>query len=124
MKAKFTILVLMLTSSLLPNIKTQDFNLFNPSNELYLFSAYDEGANAFRYNPAVLGLGHRLNVTINAFLQNHRGTVYLNETDFLFNAGVLGLGYRGFVENNPYRDRSINQFSLGLGFGNKSISAG
>lgn len=124
MKAKFTILVLMFTFCCLPNTISQDFNLFNPSNELYLFSAYDEGANAFRYNPAVLGLGHRLNVTINAFLQNHRGTVYLNETDFLFNAGVLGLGYRGFVENNPYRDRSINQFSLGLGFGNKSISAG
>ena len=49
----------------------QDFNLYNPSNEIYLFSAYDEGANAFRYNPAVLGLGHRLNAAVNIFLKNH-----------------------------------------------------
>jgi hypothetical protein len=67
MKAKLTILVFVVTLFSAITIKAQDFNLFNPSNELYLFSAYDEGSNAFRYNPAVLGLGHRLNLTINAF---------------------------------------------------------
>lgn len=123
MKAKLQLLVFTLIFSA-SVINAQDFNLFNPGNELYLFSAYDEGSNAFRYNPAVLGLGHRLNITLNAFLENTRGKVYLNEGDFLLNAGSLGLAYRRFTDNNPVNMFSINQVSLGLGFGNKSFTAG
>jgi protease IV len=123
MKAKLQLLVFTLLLSV-SALNAQDFNLFNPGNELYLFSAYDEGANAFRYNPAVLGLGHRLNITFNAFLENTRGKVYLNEGDFLLNAGSLGLAYRRFTDNNPVNLFSINQFSIGLGFGNKSFTAG
>jgi protease-4 len=124
MKAKFTFLVLIILFSFLQKINSQDFNLYNPSNELYLFSAYDEGANAFRYNPAVLGLGHRLNVTINVFLENYNRKVYLNEGDILLNTGSFGIAYRSFWEQNHERNRNLNQFSLGLGFGNKTISAG
>lgn len=124
MKAKFLALVFFLIIFYPAISVSQDFNLFNPSNEMYLFSAHDEGANAFRYNPAVLGLGHRLNITLNAFLENYRGKIYLNEGDFLFSAGSLGLAFRRFVPENHFRAEAVNQFSLGLGFGNKSISAG
>ncbi len=123
---------------------TQDFNLFNPSNEMYLFSAYDEGSNAFRYNPAVLGLGHRLNFSLNALL--HAASFQgLNELDVSINAGFLGLGYRRYADNTDYTinydrtplgeqiiytgfrkhyDYSINTYSLGFGAGSKSVSAG
>src|SRR4030095_10335034 len=123
MKTKLTALVFFLFIFSY-NIKSQDFSLYNPSNELYLFSAYDEGANAFRYNPAVLGLGHRLNVTLNGFFQNYGGKVYINEGDFLLNSGSFGFAYRRFTENDNTVNRSLNQFSLGLGFGNKTTSAG
>jgi protease IV len=105
---------------------SQDFNLFNPGNELYLFSAYDEGANAFRYNPAVLGLGHRLNVTLNAFIQNYDNKISLNEIDFLASSGILGLAFRTtLLPNYPYLyNNTSNNYSLGLGFGNKSFSIG
>ncbi len=124
MKAKLTILVFCFIILLPLKNYSQDFNLFNPGNELYLFSAYDEGANAFRYNPAVLGLGHRLNVTINAFLHNARGKVFLSEGEFLFNSGSFGFGYRRATDNSYTTSRSINQYSFGLGFGNKTLSTG
>src|SRR5690349_8034420 len=97
MKAKLTILVFSLIILSPFKIYSQDFNLFNPGNELYLFSAYDEGSNAFRYNPAVLGLGHRLNITLNAFFKN-TGSINLNDFDVLINAGSFGLGYRRYYE--------------------------
>lgn len=103
------------------NIYSQDFNLFNPSNEMYLFSAYDEGANGFRYNPAVLGLRHRLNVTFNTFLENYRGKVYANEADFCLNSGILGLAYR---YSHVFNKSDLNSFYIGLGIGNKTISGG
>ncbi len=123
---------------------TQDFNLFNPTNEMYLFSAYDEGSNAFRYNPAVLGLGHRLNFTISGLM--HRAKFNgLNELDISINAGFLGLAYRkytGYTDfirnydvNNNYelveytgtaftQNYNVSTFSLGFGAGNKTITAG
>lgn len=126
MKAKLTILVFSLL--ILYPIKnySQDFNLFNPGNELYLFSAYDEGANAFRYNPAVLGLGHRLNITINAFVQNYMQKTSLNEVDLLVNSGSIGLGVRSTVISEPpYQyNRISNTYSLGFGVGNKTFSIG
>lgn len=143
MKAKLTILVFCLSLISSINTYTQDFNLFNPSNELYLFSAYDEGANAFRYNPAVLGLGHRLNLTINVLmhLPNYQG---LNDLDISINAGSFGLAYRKYTDNigtisnstytengiirytgtGRFNDYSINTFSLGFGIGSKSLDAG
>jgi hypothetical protein len=124
MKAKFSALVFLLLL-LHPAITlSQDFNLFNPSNELYLFSAHDEGANAFRYNPAVLGLGHRLNITLNLFLENFRGKVYLDETELMLNSGSFGISYRQFNDRASLELNTVQQFSLGLGFGNKSFSAG
>jgi protease IV len=125
MKAKICIFVFCLLSlSASHKIYTQDFNLFNPSNELYLFSAYDEGANAFRYNPAVLGLGHRLNVSFNVFLLNTNGKINLNETDFMINAGSFGLASRFFADRYGNGNATITQLSAGFGVGNKSISAG
>ncbi len=124
MKTKLTFLVFLISLFSSNTIYSQDFNLFNPSNELYLFSAYDEGANAFRYNPAVLGLGHRLNLTINAFLENYKGTVYLDETDLMINSGSIGIAARSFLDRFNKDHSSIYQFSMGFGFGNKSISAG
>lgn len=111
---------------------SQDFNLFNPSNEIYLFSAYDEGANAFRYNPAVLGLGHRLNLTLNLFLKNYENSTNLDEFDFLVNSGALGLAYRkAQVKGSGTENLTVPQwaqysdnFSMGFGFGNKSLTAG
>ena len=124
MKAKFSALVFFLLL-LHPAIsRSQDFNLFNPSNELYLFSAHDEGANAFRYNPAVLGLGHRLNMTLNLFLENFRGKVYLDETELMLNSGSFGISYRQFNDRASLELNTVQQLSLGLGFGNKSFSAG
>lgn len=123
---------------------SQDFNLFNPTSELYLFSAYDEGSNAFRYNPAVLGLAHRLNFTLN-FLNHRAGFNGLNELDVSLNAGFLGLAFRRYTDNKDFFrnydidqygniveytgygkiDRyTINSYSLGFGFGSKSVSAG
>ncbi len=111
---------------------------------MYLFSAYDEGSNAFRNNPAVLGLGHRLNFTINALMHtsaNYRG---LNELDISINSGILGLAYRKYTSNITLSSvtnitdtgisvltgiakkdsYSINNYSLGFGIGSKSITAG
>jgi protease-4 len=112
------------------NLYSQDFNLFNPSNEIYLFSAYDEGANAFRYNPAVLGLGHRLNAAVNIFLKNHLNSTDLDEFDFMANAGSFGLSYRFArlfkymsIQYPPY-EQYLHTFSIGLGFGSKTFSAG
>jgi protease-4 len=124
MKAKLTILVFVVTLFSAITIKAQDFNLFNPSNELYLFSAYDEGSNAFRYNPAVLGLGHRLNLTINAFLGNMNGRVYFDETDFTINSGSFALGIRRFGNRNRYGSSTVMHYSGGFGVGNKSFTAG
>ena len=124
MKTKLTFLVLCLSLYSSIQIYSQDFNLFNPSNELYLFSAYDEGANAFRYNPAVLGLGHRLNITFNAFLANYNKKVYFDEAELLINSGSFGLGFREYNDRHDGFNGGIEQFSLGFGFGNKSISAG
>ncbi|HEY3249565.1 MAG TPA: signal peptide peptidase SppA [Ignavibacteria bacterium] len=103
------------------NIYSQDFNLFNPSNEMYLFSAYDEGANGFRYNPAVLGLRHRLNITISTFLENYRGGVYTNEGDISLNTGMLGVAYR---YSHPNFNLDLNSFFIGLGIGNKTLCGG
>jgi len=144
MKAKLTILVFICTIFSAITIKAQDFNLFNPSNELYLFSAYDEGSNAFRYNPAVLGLGHRLNMNVSGLM--HLGSFQgLNELDLSINAGFLGLGYRRYtddqfvstaVEFNSQTtpitytgivnlgNYNISTYSLGFGAGNRAISAG
>ncbi len=108
----------------------QDFNLYNPSNEIFLFSAYDEGANAFRYNPAVLGLGHRLNAALNIFLKNHPESVELDELDFMANAGSFGFSYRfaklySFKSSlYPNYDQYLHTMSFGIGFGNKTFSGG
>ncbi len=125
-------------------INSQDFNLFNPTNEMYLFSAYDEGSNAFRYNPAVLGLGHRLNFSISALMHIAKFNG-LNELDVSINAGFLGLAYRKytgyteFIRNYEINNNSelieytgtgftqnynVSTFSLGFGAGNKTITAG
>ncbi len=123
-------------------IYSQDFNLYNPSNELYLFSAYDEGANAFRYNPAVLGLRHRLNVTVNAFMLN-TGQANMDDFDVNINSGHFGLAYRNYSNlfmksyylvyaDSHYTSLPAfiksnfteNKFSVGFGIGNKSISGG
>jgi protease-4 len=111
------------------NLYAQDFNLYNPSNEMYLFSAYDEGANAFRYNPAVLGLGHRLNASVNLFLKNIGRRTFVDEFDFLINSGAFGLSYRLAKINrvlsiNPSYDHYLQTASIGLGLGNKTFSGG
>jgi protease-4 len=111
------------------NIRSQDFNLFNPSNEIYLFSAYDEGANAFRYNPAVLGLGHKMNAAVNIFLNNISDHLDANEYDFLLNTGNFGVSFRkAYFQNLAIilsgTTPALNTFSIGFGFGNKSFSGG
>ena len=100
------IFILLISSKLF----SQDFNLFNPSNELYLFSAYDEGANAFRYNPAVLGLGHRLNAAIDAFSKSN-GVVNLNDLNISLNAGSFGIAYRKYFENQAYKQSSLYPYN-------------
>lgn len=119
-----TLLVFLISLFSSNTIYSQDFNLFNPSNEMYLFSAYDEGANAFRYNPAVLGLGHRLNLTINAFLRNENETIDIAETDIIINSGSFGIAARSFIDRFTSQFSSMQQYSAGFGLGNKSISAG
>jgi protease-4 len=116
--------------------KAQDFNLYTPSNEMYLFSAYDEGANAFRYNPAVLGLRHKLNFTLNAFIENRKGKIKVSEGDFLLNLGNFGFGYRNssvrLLANALYptiaEPRSfanvLHTFNFAFGAGSKTITAG
>ena len=64
-------LIFIFTILFTSKIYSQEFNFYNPSNEMYLFSAYDEGANAFRLNPAVLGLKHKLNGNVSMFFQNN-----------------------------------------------------
>ncbi|RPI16075.1 MAG: signal peptide peptidase SppA [Ignavibacteriae bacterium] len=133
MKKSLIYIIIFLTLILSQKLQSQDFNLFNPSNEMYLFSAYDEGANAFRYNPAILGLGHKMNGAVNLFLNKIDKKLALNEYDILLNSGVLGLSYR-FAEYERFKNLTGNQieeynktlstFSLGLGFGNKTFSTG
>ncbi len=144
MRSLLTILVFCL--SLLASIRSysQDFNIYNPTNEMYLFSAHDEGSNAFRYNPAVLGLGHRLNFSISALMHIAQFNG-LNEFDVSINAGFLGLAYRKYTGYNDFirnydvingstlveftgtgftQNYNVSTFSLGLGAGNKTITAG
>ncbi len=124
--------ILILIVLLISKSRSQDFNFYNPSNEIYLFSAYDEGANAFRLNPAVLGLKHKLNATLNLFIRNNNptGKLQLGEFDLLLNSGIIGASYRNGIINeytglNSQTVRNnINTFSLGAGFGNKTVSAG
>ena len=130
MKKNPLFLVLIILSIWSISIYSQDYSLFDPSNDLYLFTANNEGAIAFRHNPAILGLKHKINAAISFFLHNYNSKVVLHETDVSINAGFLGLGYRGAVTNGnnifysiPNVD-NINEYSLGLGFGNKIISAG
>ncbi len=107
------------------NLFAQDFNLFNPSSEMYLFSAYDEGANAFRYNPAVLGLGHRLNAAVNYFQLTPISRYKELEFDFALNSGNFGIAYRNYVTNRVvYGLYHLNFFSVGFGIGSKKISLG
>lgn len=106
----------------LNEVQAQDFNLYNPSNELYLYSASSEGANGFRYNPAVLGLKHRLNITFNMFINNYKNKTYLDEADLLINSGIIGIGSRIF--NDRANNQTITQFSGGLGFGSRSFCGG
>jgi len=114
---------------IISDINSQNFNLLNPSNELYLFSAYDEGANAFRYNPAALGLKHRFNATVNALFTNNK-RIELNEGDLAINFGALGLAYRITLKVNeatfsrPLNNEVTDNLSMGFGIGNKKISAG
>jgi len=126
MKKNPLFFVLIFLSILSTNIFSQGFTLFNPSNETYLFSAYNEGANAFRYNPAVLGLSHKFNASVNFFLQNYYNDISLFETDISLNAGNFGIGFRG-ADINFGGDPSIpgmNEYSIGFGFGTKTLSAG
>jgi protease IV len=120
------VLILLTASSI--SIFSQDYSLFEPANDIYIFAATGEGANAFRHNPAVLGLKHKLNAAISFYLHNYNSKVVLHETDININAGFFGLGFRGA---DPYSNAevpgsitNVNEFSLGLGFGNKTISAG
>ncbi|MGA2667307.1 MAG: signal peptide peptidase SppA [Ignavibacteria bacterium] len=114
------------------NIFPQDIDLFNPSNEMYQFSANDEGANAFRLNPAVLGLKHKLNLNLNFFINNYLGSSQLDEYDILINAGNFGLSYRNAITGrSAANDLSVKPFSnelstisLGFGIGNKSLDVG
>jgi len=143
MKNHFRFFLILTALIVTVNSHSQDFNLFNPSNELYLFSAYDEGSNAFRYNPAVLGLGHRLNFTLNAFMRN-TGKVNLSDLDILISSGALGLAYRKYSDDvsivrqqiitpdssyyitgyDHLNDYSVSVFSLGFGIGTKQFSTG
>jgi protease IV len=122
------VLILLTSSSI--NIFSQDFSLFEPINDIYTFAATSEGANAFRHNPAILGLKHKMNAALSFYLHNYNSKVVLHETDVNFSAGILGLGFRGadtYDDNTTVSASSttnINEYSLGLGFGSKSISAG
>jgi len=98
---------------------------------MYLFTAYDEGANAFRYNPAVLGLGHRLNAAVNMFIKNHiDNKADIDEFDLLINAGSFGFSYRiaslnkNYSMLTPAHNNYMQTYSLGFGLGNKTFSAG
>src|SRR4030095_372661 len=128
---KISFILFFTTTIITQNICSQDFNLYVPSSEMFLFTAYDEGALGFRNNPAVLGLKHRFNVSLSGFLENYRGKVYLNEGDISINTGILGLAYRyshpgtgrGTI-SQPNYSYDQNSFYIALGFGNKTISGG
>jgi protease-4 len=130
MKKNPSLFFIILFSLLLLNSQSlfsQDFNLYNPSNEMFLFSAYDEGANAFRYNPAALGLKHKFNGTLNLFVNSYNGHTDINEGDIALNPGILGISYRRASLNSSSSsdyNEYLNVFSLGLGFGNKTFDGG
>jgi len=114
---KFIFLLLLITIN---HTSAQRLNLWEPSNEIYLFSAFHEGSEAFRYNPAVLGISHKLNFNVNLLLENYNSRIYINETDIGINLGRTALAYR----NASLGYYSLDQFNLGFGFGNKTLSAG
>ena len=123
-------LILIFLFILICEAVSQDFNLFNPPNEIYLFSAYDEGAEGFKYNPAVLGLKHKPNGKIIGFFQNTGSNIRFSNFDFYLNSGIFGFGY-SFAQPQYQKSYttveqtySQNTFSVGLGFGSKTISGG
>ena len=126
----FFIILFSLLLSNSQSLFSQNFNLYNPSNEMFLFSAYDEGANAFRYNPAVLGLKHKFNGTLNLFVNSYNGHTDINEGDIALNPGIFGISYRRATLNpsggyrSPDYNEYLNTFSLGLGLGNKTFDGG
>src|SRR5438876_8111482 len=99
-------------------LHSQVLNPYKPANEFYLFSAYDEGANAFRYNPAVLGLRHRFNFSLGLFLEKNNRKVRFGEGDLMLNSGNFGAAYR--IAEDYGSNAILHRMSLGFGFGNKT----
>lgn len=117
---KILIILLLLPVSFVFS-QTAKINLFNPSNELFLFSAFDEGALGFRYNPGVLGLGHKFNLSVGWLMEKKNTKVEVNEFDVLVNSGNFGFAFRSAGVDSWF---TLHVLSLGLGFGNKTFSAG
>jgi len=69
----------------------------------------------------VLGLGHKFNLSVGWLLEKKNQEVYVNEFDLLANSGNFGFGFRRAGVSPGF---SLSVISLGLGFGNKSFSAG
>jgi protease IV len=106
------------------SVYSQDFYLYTPSSETYMFSSYDENGHAYRLNPAVLGLKHKFNLSLSSFVELYQGKPRLNEYDLSINSGIFGLSYRAVILDRTTEVSMLHTFSLGFGFGTKSYSFG
>lgn len=121
-KISFLIFIFIFISSI--KIFAQNFYLYTPSSETFMFSSYDENGHAYRLNPAVLGLKHKFNLSISSFLESYQGKPRLNEYDLSINSGIFGLSYRAVILDRTSTISMLHTFSLGFGIGTKSFSIG
>ncbi|HUI31681.1 MAG TPA: signal peptide peptidase SppA [Candidatus Acidoferrales bacterium] len=110
--------------------------LVNPQNQKYLFTAGTDETQAFLYNPACLGLYSRGGVLDGYYfyptksILNYPSTVF-HDIGIFGQAGKFGLAYRN-AENSGSTvfgipgplEENLNQYSVGLGFGNQGIAVG
>jgi hypothetical protein len=78
----------------------------------------------------VLGLKHKINGKIIGFFQNTGSNIRFSNFDFSISSGVFGFGY-SFAQPQYQTNNLLvpttsaqNTFSVGLGFGSKTISGG
>lgn len=119
------LLIILLLAVSAQRAYTQEF-----TNEYNLFLNSDESANAFRYNPAVLGLGHKFNANLNLFY--YERTRGIRAIDFQGALGSIGVAYNSDSFRENYSDgfqsgtfrQNNKSYSIGLGLGNKNLSLG
>ncbi len=99
--------------------------LVTPQNQKYLFTAGTDETQAFLYNPAYLGLYNRGEVLDSYYFYPNRSllnfpNISFHDIGIFGQGGKFGLAYR----NAATLEENLNQYSVGLGFGNQQAAVG